>query len=529
MGRTAEADQRSERGPAPDDPPTIVIIDDRLTNLSILKRLALTLEGEVTVQTFQNPAEALDFCRKQSPNLIITDYNMPEMNGADLIRSVRALPDGAGTPIIVVSAYEDKHLRYEALAAGATDFLLSPVDHYEFRARSRNLLLINRQQMLLNDRAAQLEVQLARDAELHRDALERSHALLLDLINAVPVMISAEDRAGRTLFANRKAIEFRALGARHANADFAPPSLPPDGAVAYEEELALPGEPNRFLQTTQTTVRADRDDETIIVTVSVDVTDRVTAARRESEARVLAEAGNRAKNDFLANMSHELRTPLNAIIGFADVMAKGIFGQLGNSRYTDYSRDISSSALHLLAIIDDILDLAKIEETKLQIDYEFFELATVVDETLVLMTPEAARAGVTLSARIAPTLPPMYADRRRVKQCLANTISNAVKFSPKGTLVSVRAQATSVATIIEIEDHGIGMSREEIEIALTRFGQVEEALTKSRKGTGLGLPLTKEFVEIHGGSLKIESQKGQGTTVRLIFPHRDVSAARAQD
>jgi len=528
MGRTAEADRRSESGQAPDDPPTIVIIDDRLTNLSILKRLALTLEGKVAVQTFQNPKEALDFCRRQSPNLIITDYNMPEMNGADLIRSVRALPTGASTPIIVVSAYEDKHLRYEALAAGATDFLLSPVDHYEFRARSRNLLLINRQQLLLNDRAAQLEVQLARDAELHRDALERSHALLLDLINAVPVMISAEDSSGRTLFANRKAMEFRALGAKHASADFVPPPLPPNGSVAYEEELILPGEANRFLQTTRTAVRADQDEETLVVTVSVDVTDRVVANRRESEARILAEAGNRAKNDFLANMSHELRTPLNAIIGFADVMAKGIFGPLGSSRYTDYSRDIGSSALHLLAIIDDILDLAKIEETKLQIEYEFFELATVVDETLVLMTPEAARAGVTLSARITPTLPPMYADRRRVKQCLANTISNAVKFSAKGTQVSVRAHATPTSTVIEVEDRGIGMSQEEIEIALTRFGQVEEALTKSRKGTGLGLPLTKEFVEIHGGSLQIESQKGQGTIVRLIFPHRDMSA-RARD
>ena len=526
MGRTAEAERRSERGQAPDDPPTIIIIDDRLTNLSILKRLALTLDGEVIVKTFQHPAAAVDFCRGQAPNLIITDYNMPEMNGADLIRSVRALPTGVSTPIIVVSAYEDKHLRYEALAAGATDFLLSPVDHYEFRARSRNLLLMNRQQLLLNDRAAQLEVQLERDAEMHRDALERSHALLLDVINAVPVMIHAEDHDGRTLFANRMAVEFRAAGAMRADPSFAPPPLPSEGAIAYEEEMVLPGGANRFLHTTRAIVSGKGEEAPMVVTVSVDVTDRVTAVRRESEARVLAEAGNRAKNEFLANMSHELRTPLNAIIGFADVMAKGIFGPIGNPRYTDYSRDISSSAQHLLAIIDDILDLAKIEETKLQIDYEMFELDAVVEETLVLMTPEAARAGIALSARIAPTLRPMYADRRRVKQCLVNTISNAVKFSEKGTIVSVRAHAAADATVIEVEDHGIGMSREEIDIALTRFGQVEEALTKSRKGTGLGLPLTKEFVEIHGGRLQIESEKGHGTIVRLIFPYRDAATPR---
>jgi len=529
MGRTAEAERHSDRGHAPDDPPTIIIIDDRLTNLSILKRLALTLEGEVIVKTFQHPVAALDFCRHETPNLIITDYNMPEMNGADLIRSVRALPTGVSTPIIVVSAYEDKHLRYEALAAGATDFLLSPVDHYEFRARSQNLLLMNRQQLLLNERAAQLEVQLERDAELHRDALERSHALLLDVINAVPVMISAEDRNGETLFANRTANEFRTLGATYADPDFAPPPLPAEGAIAYEEELAVRGEPSRFLLTTRTAVRGDTGPESMVVTVSVEMTDRVMAARRESEARVLAEAGNRAKNEFLANMSHELRTPLNAIIGFADVMAKGIFGPIGNQRYTDYSRDISASAQHLLAIIDDILDLAKLEETKLHVDYEIFELSTVVEETLVLMTPEAARAGITLSARIAPSLPPMNADRRRVKQCLVNTISNAVKFSEKGTTVSVRASATFDSIIIEVEDHGIGMSREEIEIALTRFGQVEEALTKSRKGTGLGLPLTKEFVEIHKGKLQIESRKGHGTTVRLIFPHSDVATSRGAD
>jgi signal transduction histidine kinase len=525
MAPAAQADRSSERGDAPNGPSTIVIIDDRLTNLSILKRLALTLEGEVVVKTFQNPKVALDFCRLHAPNLIITDYNMPEMNGADLIRLVRALPHGASTPIIVVSAYEDKHLRYEALAAGATDFLLSPVDHYEFRARSRNLLLMNRQQLLLNDRAARLESQIERDAERHRDALERSHALLLDVINAVPVIIGAEDRDGRTLFANRQAIAFRALGGEPANAATPPPRVPVGGVIAYEEEFRIAGEANRFLQTTRTSVLGDGEEEAMIVTVSVDVTARVMAARRESDARVLAEAGHRAKNEFLANMSHELRTPLNAIIGFADLMARAIFGPLGNERYADYSRDISSSAQHLLAIIDDILDLAKLEERKLQIDLEIFELTQVVDETLVLMTPEAARAGITLNADIESQLPTMYADRRRVKQCLVNTVSNAIKFSDKDSTVLLRASSTPSTIVIEVKDHGIGMSEDEIEIALSRFGQVERALTKSRKGTGLGLPLTREFVEIQGGTLEIVSQKGHGTTVRLIFPRRDAAAS----
>lgn len=509
---------RTDRSLDHGKPALVVIIDDRLTNLNILRRLALTLD-DVVVETFQDPLKAIEFCVAQTPNLIITDYNMPKVNGAQLIRSVRSMPGGANVPIIVVSAYEDKHLRYEALEAGGTDFLLSPVDHYEFRARSRNLLLINKQQLMLNKRAARLEVQIERDAALHRDALERSHALLLDVINAVPVMICAKDNEGRTLFSNRQSIEFKALGGVSLRPESAQGDQPVGAGDAYEEEVAIPSESNRFLQTTRTGVGGHGNVEGMIVTVSVDVTDRVMAARRESEARLLAEAGNRAKNEFLANMSHELRTPLNAIIGFADVMSKEIFGPLGSRRYADYSHDISSSAGHLLAIIDDILDLAKLEETKLQIEYGNFDLAGVVDEAMVLMAPEAAQAGIPLTARIDPALPRMHADRRRVKQCIANMISNAIKFSEQGARVLVRALSTPEAMVVEIEDSGIGMSEEEMQIALTRFAQVEATLTKSRKGTGLGLSLTKEFVEIHGGRLEIESRKGQGTTIRLIFPH----------
>ena len=409
------------------------------------------------VKTFQDPLKAIEFCRAQTPNLIITDYNMPEMNGADLIRSVRALPTGVSTPIIVVSAYEDKHLRYEALAAGATDFLLSPVDHYEFRARSRNLLLINRQQLMLNDRAARLEVQLERDAAMHRDALERSHALLLDVINAVPVMISAKDREGRTLFANRQAIEFQALGGSSlASGGRSARSSAGAKRTVTRKKVVVPGEPTGFLQTTRTGVDGHGDVEGMIVTVSVDVTDRVMAARRESEARVLAEAGNRAKNEFLANMSHELRTPLNAIIGFADVMAKELFGPLGSKRYADYSHDISLSAQHLLAIIDDILDLAKLEETKLLIEYGNFDLAAIVDEAMVLMAPEASpKPKYLFGARIDPDLPRMHADRRRVKQCLVNMISNAIKFSEQGARVAVRATATDDMIAVEIRGHWV--------------------------------------------------------------------------
>ncbi|MEQ8370845.1 MAG: response regulator, partial [Alphaproteobacteria bacterium] len=182
--------------------PLVVIVDDRITNRRILSKLATTLEAGTTVRDFAEPPAALAWLRQNTPDLVVTDFNMPGMNGAEFTQAIRREPSLANVPVVVVTAYEDKSYRYQALEAGATDFLLSPVDHHEFRSRCRNLLTLERQRRQLKERAELLERKLMRDSEAHAAALQQSHQRLLRVIDAVPAMISATDNAGRVVFMN---------------------------------------------------------------------------------------------------------------------------------------------------------------------------------------------------------------------------------------------------------------------------------------------------------------------------------------
>jgi len=180
----------------------VTIVDDRITNLKILERLAGSLADEIVVRTFDNPLSALASAAEEEPDLVITDFKMPELDGAEFIRRFRKLETCIDVPVMVITAYEDKDLRYRALEAGATDYLLSPVDHHEFRVRSRNLLMLRRQQLLLKQRATSLEERMIEEERRHQDELRHSHELLLRVIDAVPMRVSATDAAGRFVFAN---------------------------------------------------------------------------------------------------------------------------------------------------------------------------------------------------------------------------------------------------------------------------------------------------------------------------------------
>jgi signal transduction histidine kinase len=233
-----------------------------------------------------------------------------------------------------------------------------------------------------------------------------------------------------------------------------------------------------------------------------------------------AEQANIAKSQFLANMSHELRTPLNAIIGFSDMIQSQQFGPVGNARYLDYLKDIGQSGHHLLRIINDILDLSKIEAGRASIqDEEEFNLAAVIEATTRMMRPLAERQRVTLEAPANATGLRLLAVERMVCQILINLLSNAVKFTPAGGRVALTAARTADgALLIAVADSGVGMAPNEIKVALTPFGQVSNALSRRHTGTGLGLPLAKAMMELHGGTLRVASAPGQGTTVSLLFP-----------
>ncbi|HVM80558.1 MAG TPA: HAMP domain-containing sensor histidine kinase [Stellaceae bacterium] len=254
-------------------------------------------------------------------------------------------------------------------------------------------------------------------------------------------------------------------------------------------------------------------------------------ARHLVTARDEAVQANRAKSTFLANMSHELRTPLNAIIGFSELMCQQAFGPVGEPRYLAYLEDIHASGKHLLKIINDILDLSKIEAGKGTLEEQSaLAVREVVDGAMRIVRQEAERKGVHVTTDVPADLPALVSSERELTQILLNLLSNAIKFTDPNGRVAVRAElARKGGLVIAVSDTGIGMTKSEIRVALTPFAQVDNRLARKYEGTGLGLPLTKAMVEMHQGQLQIHSARGQGTTVMLHFPKsRLVFASEAQ-
>lgn len=255
------------------------------------------------------------------------------------------------------------------------------------------------------------------------------------------------------------------------------------------------------------------------------ITARKKAERLMHEALERAEAANLAKSEFLASISHEFRTPLNAIIGFSNVIRDEIFGQVGNARYKDYADDILNSGHYLLRLISDILDVSAIEAGGVELHEERVRLRSVVDAALHIVSDSAERAGVSIATDIAEGLPDLYGDERRITQILLNLLSNAVKFTGQGGTVGVSAVRTADGGLsVSVMDAGIGMTPEELDKAMTQFGRVRADGAPVQEGTGLGLPLTKGLAELHGAAFHIDSERGRGTTARVVFPAARVMA-----
>ncbi|WP_240932502.1 sensor histidine kinase [Pelagibius litoralis] len=246
---------------------------------------------------------------------------------------------------------------------------------------------------------------------------------------------------------------------------------------------------------------------------------RRATERRLIEARQQAELADRAKSEFLANISHELRTPLNAIIGFSDVIVNEVDGPIGNPTYHEYAGDIRDSGRHLLGIINEILDLSKVEAGQAELREEALAPADIIQSAMRLVSMQSAASGIDLRFDQNAAGLEFFGDPRLMKQILINLISNAVKFSTASGSVTVTTDVAVTGGLeIRIADNGLGMTREEVAIALKPFRQIENAYSRSRPGTGLGLPLAVALTELHGGSLVVESQPGRGTEVLLEFP-----------
>jgi two-component system cell cycle sensor histidine kinase PleC len=218
-------------------------------------------------------------------------------------------------------------------------------------------------------------------------------------------------------------------------------------------------------------------------------------------------------------MSHELRTPLNAIIGFSEVLQSELFGPLGAARYKDYADHIHSSGTHLLGLINDILDLSKLDAGKIVLELEEADLCALASETLHMLDSQAQKAAVRVTQSGEECLR-LRMDVRRMRQILINLLSNAIKFTPEGGSVTVRIAEEDGVAVLAVIDTGIGMDADELPRALSRFGQIESGLSRKYQGTGLGLPLVKQLAEMHGGALVLDSTPGLGTTATVRLPIR---------
>jgi PAS domain S-box-containing protein len=651
----------------------IVVIDDQVTNRRILSRLAASLEADALVKSFGNPMKALEWVKANTPDLVVTDFKMPEMDGAAFNRAFRGEPLCYDVPVMVVTVFEDRDFRYQALEAGATDFLLSPIDHREFRVRARNLLTLRAQQKLIKNRAGELEQRLRSSGRRHEQELRRSREQLLSVLDAVPAMIGATDADSRYIFINQSMAAFlginpdEAIGktqvdlfgdevgnarrnatrrivetgespppvevvvtdrsggkrtllstkrpfndesgkqynvvavdlditdrklaenalaeqrhflravidnipswifttssegcitlANNAFADACGTSVGDIEGQLYsaidacrdefeqikaddralidgdtemtlaERRFETAANDQRWIQFTKVRFPGTNGDKKIL-TIGADFTERKTAENTLRSAKEQAEAASRSKTEFLANMSHELRTPLNAIIGFAEMIEKGLLGPIENPKYLEYAHNINESGQHLLSIINDILEVSKIEAGQIEVMDQTVDIRQMIQDVVRIVRARADEQNLDIEVRVEKQLPSLRADERKVKQILLNLLSNAIKFTPAGGTVRIDASAISDGSLqIGVEDTGVGIAEEDVPRALERFGQVEHVMTRLHSGTGLGLPLAAGLAELHDGSLSLESKEGEGTTVTVVFPpERSIEADAA--
>jgi len=369
-----------------------------------------------------------------------------------------------------------------------------------------------------------------------RGTADMIEPVLRALLDAIPAAINAKNREGRYTFMNR--YQSALWGIAPADAigrtvfDIRGPEA--QQGVDLERRVLETGEPVPFFDETRRgtdgTVRNwlvtklplkhPESGETVgVATFALDISDRKRLEATLIETRKVAEDASQAKTLFLAQVSHELRTPLNAIIGFTEMMTQEIFGPLGARQYHGYADDVLKAARHLLGVITDMLDLAKLDAAAMALELRSIAPGEILADAGRIVAPLAAGKRVTLRKHVEPGLPLLKADARRLCQALINLLTNAIKFTPDGgTVLFGAVRGAEGGMEIFVEDSGVGMSEKDIEIALLVFGRVQEGYAKAQEGTGIGLPLAKALIELHGGCFTIDSAPGSGTKIRALFP-----------
>ena len=391
------------------------------------------------------------------------------------------------------------------------------------------LALPNNQDGALGDVIGAANELFAQITASHWDAFHSMRTMASHTSDAV----IAYDEAGTLLYANRASVSlcgFKNFDDLQNSANFprfemspdTPPVMLPEclaqGSFSKEVVLIGPEDQRTTVLLNAARLPVSAQFPTRFYGSITDISLLRDAQKKLETQNLELSTANRAKSEFLANMSHELRTPLNAIIGFSEIMKNEAFGPLGSPQYLDYMDDIHNSGSHLVAIINDILDLSKIEAGRMELNETKLPVGTIIGSCVRIMRERAESGEIDLSTSVPDDLPDLLADERLVKQMLINLLSNAVKFTPPGGKVTIGAQFKAGSLLIGVADTGMGMSQDQALIALEPFRQVDGSHTRQLEGTGLGLPLVKSYIELHGGGFRLNSGSGKGTLVTLTFP-----------
>jgi signal transduction histidine kinase/HAMP domain-containing protein len=385
----------------------------------------------------------------------------------------------------------------QRIAAGELDVDIAPAGNDELGQLLQSMAVMRDNIRTMMDR----EIAARRSAQ----------ARLVNAIESSDEGVVLVDGDNRILIANSQAARFfPSFGAGFAPGAPMPPPLE-QALVEPKGEMQLAD--GRWLRLANSAT----NDGGRVVIVS-DITELKAREAALHQAKDQAEAASRAKTEFLANMSHELRTPLNAVIGLSEIMSGEVLGPIGQPKYKEFAGDIVSSGRHLLDIINDILDSVKLQSGKMTLHLQPTAIGAIVESAIRIVREQAESAAIKLVCSIEPNIPLVNADELRLRQVVLNLISNAIKFTSKGGLIAVTAQRSGGDVRVAVSDTGIGMAPEDIPKALEPFSQVDNSLSRKYGGTGLGLPLSKLYVEGHGGTLSIESARGHGTTVSFALP-----------
>ena len=451
-----------------ESPPLILIAEDSPTQREMLRHMLD--KNDFLVEAATNGREALTLLKRTRPIAVITDIDMPEMDGYALCRSIKEDMELQNIPVILLTSLSDPENVIMGLECGADYFIMKPYGEEFLLSRIQHIQANHIFETKQREQSAQGICFRGKKYFINSNRMQILNLLLSTYETAIQ---KNEELANATE-------ELSTLNEQQ------------------EENMAELESKNRQLMSVNTELELQR--------------------KIAQEAKYQAEEANRAKSDFLANMSHELRTPLNSVIGFSEVLQDQMFGPL-NEKQQGYVNNILTSGRHQLSLINDILDLSKVESGKMELELSNFSLRETLDASLMMLRGKALKSGIKLGMDHPPEADSrIVADQRKLKQILFNLLSNAVKFTPAGGTVTVNAEIYDTYVEISIDDTGIGIREEDLPKLFHAFSQLESLYTRENEGTGLGLALTRLLVELHGGRVWVKSIFGSGSRFSFTIP-----------